>query len=302
MEETDMKILYLSNTTTRYWPTLHKGFPSVDYVADGLLHGLKSKHSSDVTDVPYKPYMYKSSDINKLDLYGRGFTITKTLDDDESDRNNIEEKIKSKFFDCVIYGSIHRNRDYFDLVTQVYNKDKIALIDGEDDTFLDYSLIDKGVYFKRELLDDSKKLFPISLAFPLEKIQNTNKNKTQAISKNLPSAGGDTWIWTDENDYYSDYNKSFFGHTWKKGGWESYRHYEIIFSYCYPLFKSLESCPPRCLTTLPKEDLINIMKHVDREYKVDESFYYEQMDKLFSYAQKHLTTTALANYVLEQIT
>ena len=205
MEETDMKILYLSNTTTRYWPRLHKGFPSVDYVADGLLHGLKSKHSSDVTDGPYKPYMYKSSDINKLDLYGRGFTITKTLDDDESDRNNIEEKIKSKFFDCVIYGSIHRNRDYFDLVTQVYNKDKIALIDGEDDTFLDYSLIDKGVYFKRELLDDSKKLFPISLAFPLEKIQNTNKNKTQAISKNLPSAGGDTWIWTDENDYYSDY-------------------------------------------------------------------------------------------------
>lgn len=294
-----MKILYLSNTTTKVWPRKHENFPSTDYLSDCLLHGLKSIYSSDVVDIPYKPCMYKSSNVNKLDLYGRGFTLSKTLEDDDSDRTQIEEKIKSKFYDCIIYGSIHRNRHYFDLVTQIYDRDKIIILDGEDNTEIDFSLVDMGIYFKRELLNDDKNIFPISFAFPKEKIQKANKNKVNMISETLPSQGTDTFIWNDEQDYYNSYNKSYFGNTWKKGGWDCLRHYEIIFSYCYPRFTGLDECPPRCLTTLPKNDIIETVNKCYNGFL--SNFYYDQMDKLFEYAKENLTTEALAKYVLGKI-
>jgi hypothetical protein len=297
-----MNILFLANTTTRFWPNYHPGFPTIDYVCDGLLHGFKQLYGNSVVDIPRKDCMYKSSNVDKLSLYGRGFTISKTLDDDDADRTDIEQKIKDKFFDVIVYGSVHRNREYIDLCTKVYPKSQIIFVDGEDDfrNTIDYSLVDKGTYFKRELLIDDPNIHPISLSFPEEKISKPNYNKLYQVAKTMPSQGGDTHIWTEEKEYYEHYNQSYFGMTWAKGGWESYRHYEIIMSYCCPFFLNLENCPPRCLTTLPKEKIIKTNNHfANKEVKESEiKYYYQCMDEIFSHSKKYLTTKYMATKIL----
>lgn len=298
-----MNILFLASTTTRYWPHYHPMFPSIDYVSDGLLHGFKQLFGKTVVDIPKKDCMYKSSDVEKLSLYGRGFTIAKTLDDDEADRSDIERKIKDKFFDVIVYGSVHRNRDYLDLCTSIYPKNRIIFVDGEDYSAqysIDYSLVNKGTYFKRELLIDDPNIHPVSLSFPEEKISKPNYTKTIQVAKTLPSQGGDTHIWTGETEYYDHYNESFFGMTWEKGGWESYRHYEIIMSYCFPFFLNLENCPPRCLTTLPKDQIIKTNNYFSKK-EVRESElkkYYNCMDEIYNYGKLYLTTTHMAKICL----
>jgi hypothetical protein len=244
--------------------------------------------------------MYKSSDVDKMTLYGRGFTISKTIEDDNANRDDIEQKIKDKFFDLVIYGSIHRNREYLELCSSVYNKNELFFVDGEDDNPIDYSLVNIGTYFKRELFVDDSNIHPISFAFPEEKISKINYTKTKEVAKTMPSQGQDTFIWNNENDYYQEYNESFFGMTWKKGGWDCLRHYEIIMSYCYPWFTDISECPPRCLTTLPKKKILNMNKffYDKKILEKDIKFYYENMDELFEYGKKNLTTKVLASTVL----
>ena len=44
----------------------------------------------------------------------------------------IEEDIKNKYYDIVIYGSYHRGMPYYDLVCSTYLRNEIILFCGED--------------------------------------------------------------------------------------------------------------------------------------------------------------------------
>lgn len=129
----NLKILYLSGNT------------DPDYLRCVTLHGFKELIGLDCHDYPKIPHIYKSTTINYNNLYGKGFTYTNLLDDELHNNNldnSIEEDIKNKFYDIVIYGSYHRGMPYYDLVYKTYNPNEIILICGEDlhscnyDTFL----------------------------------------------------------------------------------------------------------------------------------------------------------------------
>ena len=150
-----MKILYIaSNQKSAQFPFL------TDYQNDCLLIGLKELFGDDVVDVNKRFHLY--SDYPESDAkadYGNGFTITRYLESDNCDREDIHKKIKNNYFDLVIYGSIWRNQDYIDLVLESYDKNKILYIDGEDSTNFHERLRDGALYFKRELNPDpSQKL------------------------------------------------------------------------------------------------------------------------------------------------
>lgn len=117
------KILYLSSST----------FP--DYLRCVTLHGFKEIFGSNCHDVPKIPHLYKSTDINYSLLYGKGISYTDLLENsfhnDELDKI-IEDDIKNKAYDIVIYGSYHRGMPYYDLVSQYYEANKIILMCGED--------------------------------------------------------------------------------------------------------------------------------------------------------------------------
>ena len=139
-----MKILYVSpNERSEQFPWL------IDYQNDTLLYGLKELFGDDVVDCNKKYNLYSDySDEEVASEYGRGFTFTRLIDSDNTDREDIRKKIRNKYFDLVIYGSVWRNQDYIEEVFEHYEGNQILYIDGEDQPKLHPIVAQKGLYFK----------------------------------------------------------------------------------------------------------------------------------------------------------
>ena len=309
-----------------------------DFMSDLLLHGLRQLYGFEVIDYPGCWYMYSDEisnreyDINKI--WGRGFTINNTLSNYNSiDRDDIKKKIKEKYFDLVIYGSIRRSDLFLDDVIKYNNK--VVFIDGEDDNIIDDRYTKSGLYFKRELLENKHNVLSISFAIPKEKIlKNINENPTNLLAPLVPGRLK-TYIYEDEKTYYEMYSKSIFAITNKKLGWDCLRHYEILMNGCIPLFFNIDDCPKLILKTLPKERLSEIYSSFQsvlqfypplKIYKkkflsVKKIFSYipnmfknmsastflkdnpnilEIKNELLNFTQQNLTTEILAKYVLNK--
>ena len=212
-----MKILYVS-----------KG-DHVDYQDDCLCIGLKELFGADVVDINKRAHLYTSylHDAAK-NLYGKGMTVTRVLPDIEVDRTDIGSKIKNKYFDFVVYGSIWRSSGDIDKVLEYYPKHKVIAVDGEDEQNI-HQVHKLGIpYFKRELVHNNPTLFPIAFAAPTNKgLGGFNTNKIKDFSYITP-LDRRTYIYNTEKEYYNDYAESRFGVTLKKAGWDCLRHYEII--------------------------------------------------------------------------
>ena len=141
--------------------------------------------------------------------------------------------------------------------------------------------ISKVKYFKRELMSGgyiygidkylpswlhswiplAENAIPISFSIPSEKItpvDNIQKTKDfpvhivdLEISKHIYEArfsglGSNTYFFESENDYYQDLQKSRFGITTKRAGWDCLRHYELAANGCILCFKDLDKKPDTC--------------------------------------------------------
>ena len=235
-----MKILYIS-----------KG-DHVDYQDDCLFIGLKELFGSDVVDINKREHCYVTYPEDKASsLYGMGMTVTRVLPDLEVDRTDIASKIKNKYFDLVVYGSVWRCNSDIQKVLEHYPKERVAVVDGEDETHI-HNTFHLGVpYFKRELVYNHSRLFPISFAIPSCKL-NLGGKKSRDIAICDPRDRS-TYIYKNEKDYYNGYNESFFGVTTKKAGWDCMRHYEIMGNGCMPLFESIDMCPKLTMVDFPKQ-------------------------------------------------
>lgn len=287
-----MNILFITN----YQTTLRKsgGFIN-DYLNDLLFHGFYELENVNVVDSTPIIHLYKENlpHIPIQHLWGKGFTSTFLIDEDTVDRTLIEEKIKDKYFDLVVYGAINRCTDYYDLVSKNYPSNKVILIDGDDHDNI-HPLSEKHPYFKREL--NSNKYIPIHFAIPESKITDVKLEKTQEYGSIIPGQSG--YMFDNEKEYYEDYNKSYYGVTMKKAGWDCMRHYEILANNCIPYFTDLEDCPEYTLTNLPKSLLLET-KEIANNF--DEQKYFSMLNELFNYTKQHLTTKQLAQYVLNYV-
>jgi hypothetical protein len=287
-----MKILYITNYIDI--AKASGGFIN-DYLNDLLFHGLTELENIEVIDSTPIIHLYKENQ-NKIPihhLWGKGFTSTYLINNNNIDRSNIEEKIKDKYFDLIIYGAVNRCLDYYDIVSKIYPSNKIFLIDGSDSVDI-HNLSTVHPYFKRELT--LNKCIPIHFAIPECKITLNKLNKIQEYGSIIPGQGG--YKFDIEQDYYNDYNKSYFGVTMKKAGWDCMRHYEILANNCIPYFIDLENCPKQILTNLPKELLLEA-RELTKSF--EEQKYFIILNKLFEYTKNKLTTKQLANYVLNYV-
>lgn len=114
------KILYLSQDL------------NPDYLRCLTLIGLKELLSDRVVDIPKIHHIYQTYPGPVQHLYGKGMSYTRIIEDIPIDRENIEERIKNREFDLIIYGSVHRGMPFYDLVKQTYESERIAYICGED--------------------------------------------------------------------------------------------------------------------------------------------------------------------------
>lgn len=117
------RVLYLSGQTGE------------DYLRCITLGGFKELLGDGCHDFPRIPHIYKGEPIDYRALYGRGFTYSDIVDPklrDGSRDASIEEDIRNKYYDVVIYGSYHRGMPYYDLVSSVYEPSRVILLCGED--------------------------------------------------------------------------------------------------------------------------------------------------------------------------
>jgi hypothetical protein len=117
------RVLYLSGQTGE------------DYLRCVTLAGMKEVLGNGCHDYPRIPHVYRGEPIDYRGLYGRGFTYSDIVDPSLRDGSrdvSIEEDIRNKYYDIVIYGSYHRGVPYYDLVSSVYEPNKVILLCGED--------------------------------------------------------------------------------------------------------------------------------------------------------------------------
>ena len=114
------KILFLSNEARP------------EYLRCCVLIGLKELLRERVVDFPKIEHIYKSYLGDTKKLYGKGFSYTKIVEDFSIDRDNIEQRIRNKEFDLIVYGPVHKGLPFHELVCQIYDSNKILYLCGED--------------------------------------------------------------------------------------------------------------------------------------------------------------------------
>lgn len=316
-----MKILY-----TRHTKYTNDAVTDMDHMSDLIMHGLVML-GHEVTDSPKLYTVYKSfgqpgtlgpSGLTHRDLHGMGFTLCNNVPDETHiDRNDIEGKIRNHYYDLVVLSRADFGSPYEELILEHYPPSKVIILCGKDqsDFYInrDHSfLVGKGSYFKRELPFDHPQIFPISCSFPKEKIiDRTGIEKTQTWAGAKPVFGDDraktgAYKFNTEKEYYEEYARSYFGMSQKKYDWWEYeRHYEIMASGCIPVYPELKHCPPRCITTLPKEELLAVNQLLDEHdsewFTTGDGLevYMILQEKIFNHFVEHCTTEATAKYMLE---
>lgn len=143
-------------------------------------------------------------------------------------------------------------------------------------------------------------MYPISFSIPEEKIVHEVPKKLKLVSSVIPGKS-DTYVYDNEEEYYKEYQESYFAHTFKKAGWDCFRHYEILANGCIPIFRDIDSIPEKTMVHYPKELLKEIYKEIYKEdlqnnFNAERYNYYA--NKLLEWTRTHLTTVSMAKYVL----
>jgi len=304
-------------------------YGGADYLSDCLLHGLCSLKDVDVYTSKNLWFMYMGNDKKRIKrIYGKGFSYSNRIPICEKHMHTDKEityNIQNHFYDYIIYGTATFCLDYFKLAEKFYEKKQILFLDGQDSDFsLFYyykaqnkikgfnpiskiqersyfkELAQRGIVFKRELRKkDAKYAFPISFAIPKENIVSFLPEKEKKTATIIP---GDlsTYVFSDEKEYFEDYQKSIYGVTCRKAGWDCLRHYEILANACIPYFPALEKCPSTIMSTMPKKILLETNKLFHEPEHVIEREYVGYAKALLEYTRNHLTTEKLAEYVLSK--
>jgi hypothetical protein len=186
-----------------------------------------------------------------------------------------------------------------------------------------------GWYFKRELFDGDSDMKPISFSIPREKIRPLELSKSNLIAPLVPGVSS-TFIYDNEKDYYDMYADSMFGLTWKKAGWDCLRHYEILAAGCIPLFVDISWCPTTIMVPYPKllAEKVFALPGLTLPFSPMQDFKYTKLfisnvdfskiefdpsgeslesyeilrNELHEYTKKHLTTEAIARYIIDTVT
>ena len=288
-----MKILFFG------WdPSIQPITRTNDYMGDCVYHGLKSLLGTDVHTRYNQVHMY--TDIPKGDMdnfHGKGFTLCGNLDPALRtiiDEPSMIDNLKQKVYDCVIFSRIYRSTRHYEEVCKYYSNTEIIIIDGQDAPTIQEEYR-KHIYFKRELLEEpSKVLHPICFSIPKEKLVPSELTpvKEKELAQVIPG-NQDTYIFTSEKDYYKDYEKSLYGITHKKGGWDCMRHLEVIANKCVPFFPGIDECPPHTMTDYPKAEIAEAYHHV-QEGTMTQELYGTYCGKIYNHVAKNQTTIAQA--------
>lgn len=96
-------------------------------------------------------------------------------------------------------------------------------------------------------------IHPISFGIPEELIVKTISSKRKPFAQVIPGITSTYFHLFNESLYYIDLQQSLFALTYKKGGWDCLRHYEILAMGTLPLFLDIAQSPSYSLSLHPKK-------------------------------------------------
>lgn len=143
-------------------------------------------------------------------------------------------------------------------------------------------------------------IYPLGYSIPERKVKNVNINVKQRRFAPLIPGKSDTYIYKTEDSYNTMYEESKFGYTYKKGGWDTFRHYEILANNCVPYFLDLEKCPEQTLVRFPKKIIKEIIS-LEKVDKLPDELYNNYIEQLNNYTRQFLTCEKNAEYFLETL-
>jgi hypothetical protein len=281
-----MKILLLSPLNNRH---------HTDGLEMTITYGLRAILGTNFIEHPRKNILYHDfSTTPRHSLKGAGFTY---LRDKLQDIPSIyRESLRNQSFDAVIIGTgpnYGESIDNYNL--KDYKTRSIWHLDGHD-LFgnAPRKIIWRGMSvigtqysncFKRELVEDGleqSNVYPTGFGVPGSVILPINlEAKDQLFQQTAPAyslfksasecsaeLGGSSThhIFCDEDAYYHDMARSWFGLSCIKGGWDCLRHYEIIAAGTVLLFRDFalkpKNCSPQdlpCPSYSSPEELVNLV-------------------------------------------
>ncbi len=295
-----------------------------DYLADGVLHGLRGLDGVEVVDVPRKECLYAGGRqcrvAPELGVRGGGFTLYGLLQEPAGgiDRSQIWRRLEAGWFDAVLLGNVWRQWGQLLQWQNLLAGRPLLLLDGDDDERLYPSSGTRyrqfgplsGLrrllaaptchYFKRELTDRSRawgrrlQLHPLAFAVPESTIVAAVPAKSQRFPAHVvdeelrPLIGGSArYAFADEAAYRSDLGGARFGITGRRAGWDCLRHYEIAASGTVVCFRDLDRKPPRCAPH-GLEDGINAVGYTSAAGLL------QRLDSLAPAEERRLQAAALA--------
>jgi hypothetical protein len=241
-----LKVLYLTTAAE-------------DYLQDSMLYGLRMVLGADLVDYPRKEVLYRDCPKPSSELYGRGFTSWKLLDEIDVDRTQIDRRIRNKEFDIIIFGSVRRQSaaviQYLKSGRFFLPGYRFAFLDGEDSGRIIWRMLPFGAYYKREG-EALNCLFTrrIGFSIPASKVRTHALEKSQLFSTHVQcdEAYKIDWVrqncsksyaFSDESAYYENLARSKYAITMKKSGWDCMRHYEIAANSTVMAFFNLQEKP-----------------------------------------------------------
>ena len=254
-----------------------------DYLADGLLHGLRQLPGVELVDYPRKECMYEGGRhcrvAPEFGVRGGGFSLYGLLHEQEGaiDRSQIYRRLEAGWFNAVVLSNLWRQWGLLMQWRELLARQPLLLLDGDDDErlyprsgtrFRQFGFAnglnallqtaDTHIY-KRELTNRSKpwglclQVHPLGFSIPAAVIFDSVPAKTQMFQTHIVdrellelTAGSKEHFFVDESAYRSDLGAARFGITTRRAGWDCLRHYEIAASGTIPCFRDLNNKPPKC--------------------------------------------------------
>lgn len=134
--------------------------------------------------------------------------------------------------------------------------------------------------------------WPISFSWPGELTAGGDPAKN-FISEIVP---GKTYSFDEAKPYYDQYANSHFGLTFRKAGWDCFRHVEILGAGSIPLMPDIEQVPMYSMIHYPK----GLMTHVSRSLKSELAIPSAKLRRAFqTHVAAHLTSRAMIDYILD---
>ena len=137
-------------------------------------------------------------------------------------------------------------------------------------------------------------VWPISFSHPRSSAPDTASQRIRMFARTKPT---DSYSFKSEEDYLQEYESSYYAITHKKGGWDCFRHLEILNAGCIPFMPDASSIPRYSMVHYPKDQLQKIAACGPSCNPSTNRATSEELNRHFV---KHLTSQAMTKYVLER--